>query len=164
VLGDTHIITVSYCDFWMLLSRNLRDDIRDQVDIQQSIRPAHLLRSVQLIIHSWFSARRLNVAPPTPAFTDILLRIQMASYQLPSLPGIYHDLTFSTKQPSGTPPTSVSSGERTGSSDLSTISGSVRSLPASAGLGNTPRPTPPVARNVFVQNDKPDAALQAMIP
>jgi hypothetical protein len=169
VLGDAHTLTTHYRLFWELLSRNLRDDIRDLIDIQISLRPAHLLRSVQLVIHSWFSTRRLNLAPPTPSFMDILLRIQTASYQLPGLPGIYHELTYATKpqqQPAFlTPPTSISSNSMSGSSDLSTLSGSLHpgQLTGASGL----RPTAPSTtqgRNTFVRNAEPDTTLQAMIP
>jgi hypothetical protein len=163
VLGNHHILTVAYKQFWDLLSRNLRDDLRDLIDIQFSIRPAHILRSVQLITYSWFSARRLNVAPPQPQFADILIRIQMAAYQLPGLPGIYHELTYTTKQTSGvpslTPSTSLSSGTSSGASDISTLSGS-----AKPGSGAPGRQAPTITRNTFVRNADPDASLQALIP
>lgn len=42
VLGDTHTITQAYRQFWDLLS-TVRDDVRDQIDIQLSVRPTQLL-------------------------------------------------------------------------------------------------------------------------
>ncbi len=168
VLGTNHIMTTSYRQFWDLLSRSLRDNLHDIIDIQSSIHPAHILCSVQLIIYSWFSACRLNVTPPQPPFADILIRIQMTSYQLPGLPGLYHDLTYATKQPlgvpSGTPATSLSSGTSSGASDLSTLSGSVKLGPGVPGLISGPRPTLLQNRNLFVRNTDPDNALQAHIP
>jgi hypothetical protein len=88
----------------------------------------------------------------------------MVSYQLPGLPGVYHDLMYSIKPtPTAlTPPTRLSSGDN--SSDLSTLSGSLRPGPALPGTGNGTRQTPTPGRNIFVRNMEPDAALQAMIP
>jgi hypothetical protein len=88
----------------------------------------------------------------------------MASYQLPGLPGLYHDLTYSVKLPpstANTPPTSVSSGDA--SSDLSTLSGSFRPGPKVPG-GSAMQPPPNNGCNTFVRNLEPDAALQAIIP
>jgi hypothetical protein len=164
ILGNDHVITIHYRQFWSLLSHSLRDELRDHVDIQSSIRPAHILRSVQLVIHSWFAARRLNLLPPPPPFVDILFRIQMASYQLPTLPGIYHKLTYATKAPSGTPTTSLSS-STAGSSDLSTLSDSIRQGPAQTVMGHSVRPAPASTNTkTFVRNPDPDATLQALIP
>jgi hypothetical protein len=165
VLGNTHTITSAYRQFWDLLSLSLRDELRDQIDVQHTIRPAHIVRSVQLVVHSWFSTRKLNgPSPPAPAFTDILARIQMSSYQLPGLPSPYSDLTYSVK-PAGlhlSPPPSLSSSDV--SSDMSTISGSTRPghLPPTFATG--PRPPPKPNGNTFVRNMAPDTNLQALIP
>jgi hypothetical protein len=110
-------------------------------------------------------ARRINMVPPQPLFVDILYRIQMATYQLPHLPGIYHELTYATKGPAGPPllmPTTSSSSTSNGSSDLSTLSGSVRPSPTTGGGGlcNAPQPT----RNTFIRNADPDTTLQALVP
>ncbi len=163
VLGNEHIITSSYRQFWELLSASARDDVRDQIDVQYSIRPAHIIRSVQLIVHTWFASRRLTGTPPTPHFTDILLRIQTSSYQLPGLPGIYHDLTYSIKQPVITTTTPLTSFSSRDSSDLSTLSGSIHPSPL-ATAGGVNRPPPTSGHNTFVRNMDPDTALQAMIP
>jgi hypothetical protein len=155
----------SFRQFWDLLSLHMRDDIRDQVDVHQVIRPAHIIRSVQLITHTWFSSRRSNGTPPIPNFADILLRIQMASYQLPALPGIYHDLTYSLKPvppAHSTPQASLASTDV--SSDLSTLSGSHRSGQPLPSTGTHSRPPPSASRNTFVRNMDPDTALQAIIP
>jgi hypothetical protein len=137
--------------------------VHDQIDIQLSIQPTHLLHSIQLITLAWFASCRLNVQPMTPNFVDILLCIQMASYQLPSLPGVYHDLTYSVK-PATTvsTPTTTSSGGTT-ASNLSTITGLSRHTPGG------PQPPPLVDTalkgcNIFVRNADPDAALQALVP
>jgi hypothetical protein len=165
VLGPTHVLMASFRQFWDLLSLHMRDDIRDQVDVHQVIRPAHIIRSVQLITHTWFSSRRSNGTPPIPNFADILLRIQMASYQLPALPGIYHDLTYSLKPAPpahSTPQASLASTDV--SSDLSTLSGSHRSGQPLPSTGTHSRPPPSASRNTFVRNMDPDTALQAIIP
>jgi hypothetical protein len=148
VLGTNHIVTAAYRQFWDMLSITMRDDIRDQIDVQCSLRPAHLIRSVQLIVYTWFSTWRQNGIPPRPNFVDILWRLQMASYQLPTLPGVYHDLTYAIKPTPTvhTPPTSLSSSAH--SSDLSTLSGS--QLPGPAGprsLTGAPPPPPPPPPN-----------------
>jgi hypothetical protein len=154
VLGNTHILTTSYRQFWDMLSTTFRDELRDQIDI---------IRSVQLIAHMWFTSKKLNGASPTPSFVDILFWIQLASYQMPTLPGIYHELTYSVK-PAVTcpsPPTSLVSTDM--SSDLSAISGSVQpgqTLLGSSLLRATTRP----GGNSYVRNIAPDAELQALIP
>jgi hypothetical protein len=55
VLGNTHILMTSFRQFWTMLSLTLRNDIRDQVDVLQSLRPAHIICSIQLIVYTWFS-------------------------------------------------------------------------------------------------------------
>jgi hypothetical protein len=160
VLGENHVITTSYRQFWELLAL-VRDDIRDQIDIQLTLRPPHLLRSIQLIIYTWFTSRKSNAHPATPDFADVLTRIQLSSYQLPGLPGMYHDLTYATKpQLSISTPTTSSSSGGTTTSDLSTITGVSHRhqgvLP--------PVDAVPKHRNIFVRNADPDTALQALVP
>jgi hypothetical protein len=161
VLGNTHALTTAYRQFWDMLTSTARDDIRDIVDVQHTIRPAHIIRSVQLITHTRFTTRKANGMPPAPSFVDIILRIQMASYQLPQLTGVYHDLTYSVKT-TATPTTSVSSGAY--SSDLSTISGSLPLGQVMTGPVQSARPTQGPTRNEFVRNMAPDGTLQALIP
>ncbi len=57
VLGNTHVIMVAYQQFWDMLTLTICDDIRDQIDVQHTLCPTHLIRSVQLITHTWFSTR-----------------------------------------------------------------------------------------------------------
>jgi hypothetical protein len=149
-LGDNHVLTTAYRHFWELLTSTLRDDIRDPIDIQHSLHPAHLLQSVQFVVHYWLSCRQQNLIPSPPNFTDILERIQMANYQLPGLPGIYHELTYTTKS-ANTVSTATASSSGTLSSDLSTLSGmTLRGQPLlpTANLANK-------GRNTFVQSFKP---------
>jgi hypothetical protein len=135
----------------------VHDDIRDQIDVQLTLRPTHLLRSIQLIIYTWFTSRKSNVQPATPDFADVLIRIQLSSYQLPGLPGMYHDLTYAIK-----PQLSISTPTSGGTtmSDLSTIMGLSRRP-----QGVLPQvDAVPKHRNVFVRNAEPDTALQALVP
>jgi hypothetical protein len=162
ILGDNHVLTQAYRQFWDLLS-TVRDDIRDQIDIQLSLRPTHLLRSIQLIIYSWFNAKRLNSQLEPPNFVDILNRIQLSSYQVPGLPGMYHDLTYSMKPQSSVTTTTTSSSSTGFSSDLSTITGISRRIPGAT----QPPPlidAPTKGRNVFVRNADPDSTLQDLVP
>jgi hypothetical protein len=119
---------------------------------------------MQLVVHAWLSSRCLNVLPSPPNFVDILERIQMASYQLPLLPGIYHDLTFTIKSPATayTPTTSASFGGTT-ASDLSTITGVTRRPPGNNQLPLVIDQTNKNC-NLFVRNADPDAGLQSLIP
>jgi hypothetical protein len=85
-LGSIHTITLAYRDFLDLLTRGLRNDLQTLVDTTGRVKPAHILRSVQLLCYSWFNHRRARLAPPQPDFKDILLRITLQSYVLPHLP------------------------------------------------------------------------------
>jgi hypothetical protein len=162
VLGDNHILTQAFRQFWNLLS-TIRDDVRDQVDIQLSVRPTHLLRSVQLGTHAWFTSRRQNIQPSPPNFVDILHRLQLSSYQLPGLPGIYHELTYSLK-PASSAATPSTTSNSTVSSDLSTITGLTHLTRRPPGNLQPPLLDNGKGRNIFIRNADPDTALQALVP
>jgi hypothetical protein len=80
VLGNTHIFMTYYRHFWDVLSLTFRDEICDQINVQSTLRPAHLIRNVQLIVHTWFTTRKLNGAPPP------LHQILLTSYQVCNCP------------------------------------------------------------------------------
>jgi hypothetical protein len=85
-LGSTHPLTTAYHAFWTLLTQGLRNDLQVIIDTTGRVKPAHVLRSVQLICYAWFNHRRARLQPPTPDFIDILHRITLQSYILPHLP------------------------------------------------------------------------------
>jgi hypothetical protein len=58
VLGSTHQLTTAFCNFWELLTRGLQNDLQSIIDTTGRIKPAHILRSVQLICYAWFNHRR----------------------------------------------------------------------------------------------------------
>jgi hypothetical protein len=58
VLGGDHPLTINYRAFWELLTRSMRNDLQLMIDTTGKIKPAHILRSVQLICHRWFAHKR----------------------------------------------------------------------------------------------------------
>jgi hypothetical protein len=57
VLGNTHIITTRYHEFWTLLSQGYRQELQQIIDNKRYVKPAHILRSIQLVCYNWFTQR-----------------------------------------------------------------------------------------------------------
>jgi hypothetical protein len=85
-LGSTHILTVSYHQFWDLLTKGLHNDIQFIIDNTGCIKPAHILCSIQLMCCAWFNHRRVCLQPPKIDFTDILTKVTLQTYITPHLP------------------------------------------------------------------------------
>jgi hypothetical protein len=156
-LGSNHEITVAYRGFWDLLTKGLRNDLQITINTTGRIKPAHVLRSIQLVCYSWFNHRKARILPPPPSFVDILHRITLQSYVIPHLPPALFRLAYpstpSAKMvvPGPTIPSLASTASA--STDVSTITS-----PTLA----TGRTT--AVRGTFQANLTPDSTLQALVP
>jgi hypothetical protein len=168
-LGPQHALTKAYRDMWTLLQTNVRDDIHAIIEYKGgNIKPAHLLRSIQLIFYTWFTHKRSRLAPPDPNMKLILHQLLMQVYLTPKLPPPLYKLAFPPKvSPSfssdASLPGTVTTGSLTSSSS-SAASGTHPSSDASTVSGLTAPTIPPPTRGSVVINLKPNAALQTLLP
>jgi hypothetical protein len=72
ILGKTHTLTTQYHVFLQALTRHYRLQLQQELDAHLSIKPIHILRSIQLISFNWFHAKCANLSPCPPDFSDIL--------------------------------------------------------------------------------------------
>jgi hypothetical protein len=86
ILGSAHTLTTTYRNFWTMLSKGYRQEIHQIVDHKGWLKPAHLLRSVQLICYNWFSQKKHHLTPTSPHYSHLLQRITLNIYMLPWLP------------------------------------------------------------------------------
>jgi hypothetical protein len=165
VLGTTHALTASYRLFWNLLTKGLRNDVQFCIDNTGRIKPAHILRSIQLMCYSWFQFRKVRLQPPTINFSDILTQITLQTYVTPHLPPALFKLAHPhLKSVAGsvvgysptmaTPSTTASS-----HSHLDNVS--VLTTPT---LLSSPTTKTQTARGSFQSNLTPDSTLQSLIP
>jgi hypothetical protein len=165
-LGSAHTLTITYRDFWKLLSLSYRQELQQVIDIKRHIKPVHVLRSVQVICHNWFTQRRAQLTLPRPDFTAILHNIALSTYILPHLPPTLYRLAYpkplpmpapsltsiSTSSGSGTAASTNSSGGSGGSTSGSVIS----ALTMPTALGSQQRVS-------HVINLSPDLTLTQLI-
>jgi hypothetical protein len=85
-LASTHVMTVSYRQFWYLLTKGLCNNVQFIVDHTGCIKPAHILWSIQHICYAWFNHRHICLQPPDTNFVDILTKIMLQTYVMPHLP------------------------------------------------------------------------------
>jgi hypothetical protein len=52
VLGSNHVLTTRYREFWTLLSQGYRQELQQIIDNKRYIKPAHVLRSIQLVCYN----------------------------------------------------------------------------------------------------------------
>jgi hypothetical protein len=164
VLGDAHPITVAFRAFWEKLIHSLRDELQTKLDAKGHIKPAHILRSIQLDMHAYFEDTRRQVEPVVPDFVGILHRIRNHTYILPRLPPPLYaalnpkagGLTLSqgSVATQSTPTT-------WGSSDVSTISGTVPSFVAGS---QAPSLTGTAPTGTFVPNLQSDDTISTLVP
>jgi hypothetical protein len=86
VLGDAHPITIDFHAFWEKLIHSLRDELQTKLDTKGHIKPAHILRSIQLDMYAYFEDAQRQVEPVVPDFVGILHCICNHTYILPRLP------------------------------------------------------------------------------
>lgn len=83
VLGNNHVLTVAYRAFWNLFSQGFCNELQQIVDTKGYIKPAHLLRSLQLVYYLWLTQRHNRLTPPNPDFAQIVYTVTFNTYHLP---------------------------------------------------------------------------------
>jgi hypothetical protein len=173
VLGCTHPITQAYRAFWNLLSQGFRLEIQQIIDVKAYVKPAHVLRSVQLVCYSWFLQKRNKVTPPTLEFASILYNMTLNTYIIPHLPSALYRLAYpKSSAVSDTPSligSSVSGSTISSSSGSATGSASVISGLTLHSAHNQPTNTDTNSgqgrrsKGTFQANLAPDHALHRLI-
>jgi len=178
VLGSGHTLTTAYRSFWTLISQAYRTELQQVIDVRHYVKPAHILRSIQLVCYNWFAQKRARLTPQPPEFTFIAYNIMLNTYVLPMLPQPIYKLAYPKQGPpsivsAGTPSITSSSGSsnssNTGTTGMASSAGSVISgitnpsvlTPPSHG---TPGGTPTTrAKGSFQANLNPDRSLQQLL-
>jgi hypothetical protein len=162
ILGNQHVLTTNYRQHWNLLSKGFRNELQQIVDIKNYVKPAHILRSVQLVCWSWFNQHKQQLTPMAPDFVIILHSITLSTYMLPHLPPQLYKLAYPKPNRilTASPPsltsssvssivTSITSGHST-VSGLSTLSGLTSAVTQSKGS--------------WIANLHPISALETIVP
>jgi len=125
-----------------MLSQGYRQELQQVVDHKGWLKPAHLLRSIQLICYNWFNQKKHCLTPSTPDFAQLLQMITLNTYMLPWLPPVLHKLAHPRSVgPFQLPAQEVGSlmgSSGSSSSGITPISG----LTPTTGLGSQPPPSP----------------------
>ncbi len=176
ILGENHPLTANLRLFWDALTKQYRVRIRQFIDSpRNSLKPVHILRSIQMICFDWFEAKKALVTPETPNFISILRHLSHGTYQPPLLPLPLYQLVTGKASPifpgsggSSLTGTSVSDDASTiapsVNSQLSAVTGAT-GLSGTTGLSgsvNNPRLTSNT--NTLIVNENPDPQLLALIP
>ena len=171
VLGVTHPLTASYRLYWDQLTKSMRNDLQVVIDTTGRVKPAHILRSIQLLCHRWFAHKRARIQPKDPDFVDILDQIYLQSYILPHLPSSLYRLAYPTPitTRSSTPGSVLSGNILTTITPGSTTSGSADQSVVSALTIGTRQTTPTLrtstsGRGSYQANLTPDATLIQLVP
>ena len=166
VLGEQHVLMVEYRKFWTLLHQGLRSDVQQIIDTKGYVKPAHILRSVQLICYTWFSQKRNRIQPPSPDFVSILYNITLLTYVLPNLPPTLYKLAYPRPSTTHNNPSGGQSLTSSSSGTLPTIASSSASSSASVVSGITLPTTlsDSSKKSAKILNLHPDTVLQALIP
>jgi hypothetical protein len=166
VLGSAHALTTTYRTFWNLLFQGYRSKFQQVIDVKLYIKPAHILRSVQLVCYNWFAQRRARLVPQPPEFTPIIYNIVLNTYVLPNLPQPVYRLAYPWQGivqgvlGTYTPSTASLSGSGTASVS-SSVSGLTNPTQISISMGVQSHDK---RKGSFQANLTPDRALQQLIP
>jgi hypothetical protein len=173
VLECTHPITQAYRAFWSLLSQGFRMEIQQIIDVKAYVKPAHVLRSVQLVCYSWFLQKRNKVTPPSPEFTSILYKMTLNTYITPHLPSALYRLAYPKPSAVSDTPSLIgssvsgssnSSSRGSASSSASVISGlTLHSANAHPTNSDTNSGQGHRSKGTFQANLAPDHALHRLI-
>jgi len=181
-LGSGHPLTTSYRLFWDVLAKGLRNEIQFILDHTTArIKPAHVLRSIQLMCYSWFNHRKVRLQPPVIDFAGILHQITLQTYIIPHLPPPLYRLAnpLASKQASIisniTPSTASQASYSHQASDTVSVLTSP-TVPTAYASTHSSAPTPSVIgtpstatfrstnRGSFQSNLTPDNTLQSLVP
>jgi hypothetical protein len=154
-----------------MLSQGYRQELQQVVDHKGWLKPAHLLRSIQLICYNWFNQKKHCLTPSTPDFAQLLQMITLNTYMLPWLPPVLHKLAHPRSVgPSNFPHRKLvlSWAHRAAVPLVSPQSQASRLLPALA-LNPPPPPTggsatKGEARGKYIANLTPDPKLVGIVP
>jgi hypothetical protein len=166
VLGSRHALTLAYRNFWNLLAQGYRSEFQQVIDVKLYIKPAHILRSIQLVCYNWFAQRRARLSPQPPEFTFIVYNVILNTYVLPNLPQPIYKLAY----PRSTPQSSLSGNTATTASlSANSVGGhsSVSSITVPT-IANAPTvmsgsQTSGKRKGTFQANLNPDRALQRLL-
>jgi hypothetical protein len=172
VLGSQHILTTTYRAFWTLLSQGYRMELQTIIDHKGFIKPAHILRSIQLVCYNWFSQKRARLPPAPPNFVNILHTVTLQTYILPHLPPVLYRLAYPKPQPYLPPApdlislsgTSHSSSSGTGSSSSGNTVVSALTIPTNMVPQDAASDSRGSRKGSYMANLTPDPALQQIVP
>jgi hypothetical protein len=163
VLGNQHIISVTYGQFWDLLNRGFCNELQQIIDLKGYVKPAHILRSIHLACYSWFTQRRHHLAPPTPDFVSILHNITLNTYILPRLPPQLYKLAYPKLVPPNTQ-LSLNTPTMGALTDTSSIVSALTSATAVRSTLTGPTVTSSRQKGAWIANLAPEPTLQNIVP
>jgi len=167
LLGTAHPVVTAFQEMWNLMRSSIREDLHSALEHRGYVKPTHILRSVQLIMYTWFSHRRAKLTPPPPDFKVIIHQILMQVYVLPMLPLPLYQLAYPKRLNSGqgTVATASLSSSGTASASVATSSsGSTVSGLTTASGNPTNLNTPGGSRGARIANLAPIPALVNLVP
>ena len=172
VLGSQHSLTSAYRAFWTLLSQGYRMELQTIIDHKGFVKPAHILRSIQLVCYNWFSQKRARLTPAQPNFVNILQNVTLQTYILPHLPPTLYRLAY-PKTPAYLPPapdlislsgTSHSSSSGSGASSSGSSVVSALTTPSNISPRDTAGASIGSRKGSYMANLTPDPELQQIVP
>jgi hypothetical protein len=165
VLGSCHALIVTYRNFWNLLSQGYRTEFQQVIAVKLYIKPAHILRSIQLVCYNYFAQRRARLPPQPPEFTYIIYNVMLNTYVLPNLPQQIYKLAY--PRPNTTLGTlsviSTASSISGGQSVVSGITSPTLISTPTAITASTSAATGKQRKGTFQANLNPDKALQQLL-
>jgi hypothetical protein len=150
VLGNQHIISVTYRNFWELLNRGFHNELQQIIDLKGYVKPAHTQ------CHN-------RLAPPTLDFVSILHNITLNTYILLRLPPQLYKLAY----PKLTQPSTQISLNTPTMGTLTDASSIVSALTSATGVrstmtGNTASGSR--QKGAWIANLAPEPTLQNIVP